>query len=198
MLITKIVKQKHLNRYSIFIGNAYSFSLSERKLTDTRLHIGQNLTKSELAALKLSSHKDKLTEQTYRYVSMRARTEGEVEEYLKRHHVEPTVRQTIIDRLKGIGLLDDRKYTELYIQNRQQLKPSSRQRLILELRKKHVPEKIISSELAKEQDSDATTLRTLIGQKRRQPRYKDDFRLMKFLARQGFHYEDIKEALKSA
>ncbi|PIZ61835.1 hypothetical protein COY17_03540, partial [Candidatus Saccharibacteria bacterium CG_4_10_14_0_2_um_filter_52_9] len=77
----------------------------------------------------------------------------------------------------------------------QLLRPTSRRKMMLELRKKHVADDTIQVALGEEQADEQAALLDIIERKRRQSKYQDDLKLMQYLARQGFGYHDIKAAL---
>ncbi|HZL07761.1 MAG TPA: RecX family transcriptional regulator, partial [Candidatus Dormibacteraeota bacterium] len=66
---------------------------------------------------------------------------------------------------------------------------------IQELRQKHVADDIIQAAVGNEAEDEQAALRTVIERKRRQSKYRDDLKLMQYLAGQGFNYGDIKAAL---
>jgi regulatory protein len=198
MKITSITPQKkRTNRYSVFIDGVYEFSLSEAALLSSKITTGQELTKEEEGELRLLADSDAVYAQTTRYVAMRLRTSWEVSEYLKRKHASPALTQEILSKLSNIGLIDDKRYAMSYVHDRQLLRPTSNRKMVFELRKKHIPVEIIDKVLTSS-DSDTAALKTVIARKREQSRYQDDMKLMQYLARQGFHYGDIKEALASS
>ncbi len=56
---------------------------------------------------------------------------------------------------------------------------------------------IIKSVLEEDETDELNVLLVEVDKKRRQSRYQDDAKLMQYLARQGYGYEDIKKALAS-
>ena len=52
--------------------------------------------------------------------------------------------------------------------------------------------------LAEDEVSDYDSLIELIERKRRQTRYQDDQKLIAYLVRQGFNYQDVRSALDQA
>jgi regulatory protein len=102
-----------------------------------------------------------------------------------------------MQKLVRLGLVDDEKFAEAWVRNRRLLKPVSNRRLTQELRQKHVADEIIGRTLAEDETDEQTVLGELIARKRRQTKYQDDLKLMQYLARQGFAYEDIKSSLTS-
>jgi regulatory protein len=197
MKITSITRQqKRTDRYSIFVDGAYAFSLSEAALLTSGITKGQTLTQKELGELQGVSAHDKLYQKTTRYAVLRPHTTWEVSEYLKRQQASPTLIAEILNKLSNMDLVNDTHYAQAYVHDRQLLRPTSRRKISFELRKKHVAEAIIEAVLVNSEQDDQAALRSLIERKRQQSRYKDDLKLMQYLARQGFHYQDIKEALK--
>jgi regulatory protein len=129
---------------------------------------------------------------------LRPRTRWEIETYLKQKKTSPTLSESILNKLSDKALIDDAKFARAWVNDRRLLRPTSKRKLILELRQKRVEDEIIHKVLSEQDtDSDASALASLIESKRRQSKYQDDLKLMQYLARQGFSYGDIKNALSS-
>ena len=196
MTITAIKKQvKNPDRYSVFIDTRYSFSLSSEALLSSGLIVGQELTAEELKQQKEQSADDKMYNACLNLIARRMRSKGEIELYLKRKKVSPTLLSNILNKLSEKGLIDDKKFANSFINDRNLLKPTSRRKLILELRSKNVPGDIINEVIEDDDQQEKTNLIRIVENKRRQSKYKDDQKLMQYLSRQGFNYSDIKEVL---
>ncbi len=197
MKITRIVEQeKQKGRYSIFVEGKYAFSLSETALLRSGLHAGQELDADELKGWKQQSADDKLYSAALRYAALRPRSRWEVEQYLKRKDAPPALTGQILNKLSSIGLLDDAAFAAAWVADRRLLRPTSRRKLQQELRAKHVSDEMIGQALCSEGADERTALRELIAKKRALPKYQaDPLKFMQYLARQGFHYDDIKNAL---
>lgn len=195
MKITAIKQQaKRADRYSVFVDDKYSFSLSEGALLESKLVSGQELSKEQIGEFKQISAEDKLYNQALRYVAMRPRSVWEIEFYLERKKASPPLVKEILNKLSIIGLLDDKKLAKAFVNDRKLLRPTSRRKMIMELRKKHISQDVIN-EVIGSGDGDDEALATVIAKKRQQAKYQDDLKLMQYLARQGFNYDDIKQAL---
>jgi regulatory protein len=195
--ITKITQQvKHKDRYSIYVDDAYSFSLSDNALLRSGLVKGTELTGQQVKDYQQLSQDDKLYERTLRYVAMRPRSVWEVEFYLKRKDSSEAQIQQIVDKLSQFGYLDDYKFAEAFTHDRRLIRSASTRKIKLELQKKHVASDIIAQVLAEDETDESDMLRQLIVRKRQQSKYRDDeLKLMQYLARQGFGYGEIKSAL---
>jgi regulatory protein len=194
MKITSIKQQvKRPDRYSIYVDEKFAFGLSESGLLASKIAIGQELDKQQFAALKSSAATDKAYGNALRYVVMRPRSMWEMQTYLKRKDVEEPVAELIIQKLTALDLLSDRAFAEAWVANRRLLKATSKRRLRQELKQKRVSESIIDAVLQEDETDERSVLRELIAKKRN--KYPDRTKLMQYLARQGFGYDDIKAAL---
>lgn len=196
MKITAIRQQeRRKDRYSVYVDGTYGFSLSEGALLEAKLASGQELTVDQVKAYKQLSAEDKILGNALRYAAMRRRSRWEMESYLKRKEASPALADQILSKLSDMGFVDDLAFAEAWVANRHLLRPTSRRKLQQELRAKRVPNDIIDKVLKEDQTSDVAELKTMIARKRRQTKYQDDTKLMQYLARQGFGYDDIKNAL---
>lgn len=198
MKVTSIKQQaKRADRYSIFVEGKYAFSLSESALLESKLASGQELSKEQVHEFKKLSADDKLYNQTLRYVAMRPRTRWEIEFYLQRKQASPARINIILNKLSIIGLIDDERLAQMFVNDRRLLRPASRRKMLADLRKKHVADTTIQKVLGTDTRDEMTALAEVIKRKRRQSKYQDDLKLMQYLARQGFNYDDIKHGLQS-
>ncbi|HSX29801.1 MAG TPA: RecX family transcriptional regulator [Candidatus Saccharimonadales bacterium] len=194
MKVTNILQQvKQPGRYSVYVDGKFAFGLSESGLLQSGLASGQELTTTELAAHKKAAGLDKAYGNALRYVAMRPRSEWELTEYFRRKGIDGEATAVIINRLRGLDLLNDAAFAKAWVANRQALKPISKRRLVLELKQKHVAEDIITSAVTQDSKDERNAIKKLIEKKRKS--YTDPQKLLQYLARQGFSYDDIKSVL---
>lgn len=197
MKITDIRRQvKRDDRYSIYGNGKYIFSLSESELLNLGLKVDQEFSASELVNLKNRAILDKAYDRCLNLVMRRPRSEWEIHEYLRRKDYDKDTIQTTLNRLSEAGYVDDLDFARRWIENRRLLKSTSKRKLSLELKQKRVSDEIIQRALEGDKTDEQEVLRELISKKRNQTRYQDDQKLISYLARQGFHYDDINTALE--
>lgn len=197
MKVTSITQQvKNPNRFSVFVEGAYSFSLSADALLDSHLVNGQELTESDIAHFKKLSTEDKAFNLALAYVARRMRSEGELQDYFRRKQYAPELATQILERLRRLGFVDDEEFAKRWVENRRMLRSSSAKKLRLELRQKKISSDIIQMVLSEDETDERQLLRELVAKKRKQSRYQDDEKLMRYLAGQGFNYDDIKSVLQ--
>lgn len=102
--------------------------------------------------------------------------------------------EKVIHDLYAAALLDDQRFAEFYVESRKNLTGISRRRLSLELRQKGVADEIITQTLQDSERSDAAEIQKMILNKRR--RYPDDQKLLAYLQRQGFSYQEARAGIE--
>jgi regulatory protein len=198
MKITNIKQQvKRADRYSVYIDGKFSFALSEAELLRLGIFAGQELTPQQLEDLKDDSVRDKARYQTLGQLSRRARSEWELRDYLKRKDYSPEVIDAVLLQLADYGYVDDKKFAETWVANRRLLKATSARRLKQELKQKRVSDDVIDQVLEEDETDELEVLKDLVARKRKQTKYQDNLKLMQYLSRQGYNYDDIKSALQS-
>lgn len=192
MKITSIKQQvKRADRYSIYVDDKYSFSLSEQELLSIKIKVGQEVTKLELKELLNKAEDDKAYMRVLDYLSRRPRSRWEVGQYLLRKgHNDNTITK-ILNRLSKRGYIDDNKFAESWVRSRRALKHVSKRRLVDELRQKHVSSADISRVIRDDKTDEQEVLRQIIDRKKQQTRYQDQTKLKAYLLRQGFSYDDV-------
>ena len=101
----------------------------------------------------------------------------------------------IFSRLEERGYIDDYRFAELWVENRNISKGASIKKLRLELQQKGISNTITDEVLAKTSRNEADELRKIIMRKAK--KYPDEQKLVQYLLRQGFNYSDISDELSS-
>ncbi len=196
MKITAIKQQvKRQDRYSIYIDGKYVFSFSQNELMNSGLKVGRELTEQELHDLQDTATTDKAYDRALNLISHRPRSEGELRDYLRRKDLADHDITTVINRLRDRGYVDDADFAKRWVATRRLLKSTSKRRLMQELRQKRIADDIIQVVLADDETDERSVLRELVQRKRKQTKYQDNLKLMQYLSRQGFGYDDIKTVL---
>lgn len=136
------------------------------------------------------------------YLSYRPRSEAEVRRYLTNLQLSDNVINQLISRLKELGLIDDAKFVELWIQSRMGTNPIGPKRLVAELLQKGIDKSLILQkldELAGQVDEEKLAIELAAKRVRRYQRLDDRQRaqkLMQFLLRRGFSYDVVRTAVR--
>jgi len=131
-----------------------------------------------------------------RYLSSRARTVREVENYLDERQFDEVTVQETVDRLIELGLLDDARYATEFVQSRLRTKPISRASLSRQLAEHFVPRDLADGALAfvvpeKERENCVSVLRKYWRQLDKLPSEERNERVRLRAVSRGFLYSDI-------
>lgn len=204
-------QQKDQNRINVMVDGVYRFSLDIYQIADLGIKVGREYSEEELVELETESQFGKLYARALEYTMLRPHSAREIRDYLYRKTRTTKVRNRktgevrdragvsqeladrVFQRLLDKGYIDDEKFTRYWVENRNLTKGASRRKLQAELRSKGVEGAIIDRYLMDSERTDENELQKIIAKKR--ARYPDEQKLMQYLARQGFGYDDIKAAL---
>lgn len=209
MKITSISAQiRDQNRVNVSIDGKYRFSLDTYQLLDLGIKVGLEYDETQLTALEQESRFGKVYARALEYCLMRPRSGREVRDYLykktrptrnKSGELKPGVSTEItsrvFDRLVEKDYIDDIRFTHYWVENRSVTKGVSHRKLVAELRQKGIESSIIEHEFNASERNDNNEIQKIIAKKR--SHYSDDRKLMVYLARLGFDYDDIKQALNT-
>lgn len=194
--ITNIKQQvKNKDRVSVYVDGKYSFSLSTWQFGSANLKVGADISEKRVDELRKESDFGKMYDRTLMWLMLRPRSTWEVEDYLRRKTDDEAIREQLLSAFKEKKYIDDQDFAQRWVANRRLLKSISKLKLRQELLKKRVPKEIIDQALEEDDTNEVEVLSELIAKKRKISRYQDDRKLMEYLARQGFRYGDIKDAL---
>ena len=209
MKITSIsVQTRNKNRVNVSVDGKYRFSLDVFQLSDLGIKVGKSYDEAELLALEQEGQFGKVYARALEYCFMRPHSAKEVRDYLYRKTrptrtktgelksgASPEVTTRAYERLVEKGYINDQSFTRYWVENRSLTKGVSRRKLIAELRSKGIEQSMIEQLLSETERHEDDELQKVITKKR--SKYPDDQKLMAYLARQGFSYDDIKVALSN-
>lgn len=192
------------------VDGKYRFSLDIFQVGDLGLKVGKEYNEAELIALESESQFGKLYTRALEYTMMRPHSGREIRDYLwrktrttkyksrsgevkDRAGVSTELTDRVYQRLNERGHIDDEKFARYWVENRNMTKGASRRKLANELRAKGVETGIIYAALAETDRDDQQELQKIIAKKR--ARYPDEQKLIAYLLRQGFSYDDVKSAV---
>ncbi|MBN1483484.1 MAG: RecX family transcriptional regulator [Chloroflexia bacterium] len=141
------VQKKNHRRVSLFLDGKFALGLSLEVVQDFGLRRGMELGDADLAALERAEQGRRAYQDALRLLSYRPRSVVEMRRRLaKKEYEEPQIEE-VIERLLGLGLLDDLAFARLWVENRLALRPRGRRALENELRRKGVPGTMIQQAL---------------------------------------------------
>ncbi len=155
--------------------------------------------------MDFSEKSKKYLENTYRYLSIRNRSEKEIRDYLNTKNAEPEIVEHIVELLKKQKFLDDEVFARGWVTSRARLRPKGKSALKFELLQKGISKELIEKILHEENEDrpdELTQAKNLIGRRMEKlqdaPRQEIYNKVGSFLARRGFDWGTIKKAIDQA
>ncbi|HSD82393.1 MAG TPA: RecX family transcriptional regulator [Anaerolineae bacterium] len=199
--ITALVAQKkNPERVNVYLDGKFAFGLAA--IEAVRLKRGQVLTDSDIERLQAADDVEKAREKALQFLSNRPRSEWEVRQnLLKAGYGDETI-DRVLERLRGVALVDDAAFVRYWLDNRAQFKPRGAVALRQELRRKGVDREVIDAVLEEsEHAEDQAAIQAALAKADRYrllPRPEFAQKLGAYLARRGFDYETVREAVQAA
>jgi regulatory protein len=194
--ITAIQPQKrNPNRVNVHLDGEFAFGLA--RITAAWLKVGQELEQSRIDKLLAEDAGEVAYQLALRYLSYRPRSVKEITDHLRKHETPEAVIAEIVERLAETGMVDDVKFTRMWIENRADFRPRGAYALRAELRQKGIGDAVIETALG---DLDETALALQAGRKKAAQLKTAEEQVFKqkmygFLSRRGFGYETISEVV---
>ena len=195
-IITALEPQKRSkDRVNVYLDGEFAFGLAA--IHAVNLRVGLWLSDEEAAALKAADEVERAREKALDYLSYRPRSEAELQRYLLDRDFSEAVAEDVMQRLRSVGLVDDREFARYWVENRVRFRPRGKRALVQELRQNGVAPEVIEEALAGF-DEVAAVKGVFEEQARRLAHLPPDLfrrRLIERLVRRGFPYGVIEEIL---
>jgi len=200
--VTKLGGQKRRkNRVSVWLDGDFAFGLSREVALSFDLKEGDLLDRAKINRLQSAEAEVQARELALHFLSYRMRTEKEVRDKLRQKGIQGACIQKIVQRLKRMGLLNDREFAREFARSKVRRGFLGERAMRQELRKKGVAqnllEKVITEVYA---ENDPVNLARALVNKRK-GRYMDleekQYRkkMQDLLLRKGYDWEVIGEVL---
>jgi len=144
----------------------------------------------------MNSTHELLLVDAYRLLSRRPQSEKELRTKLQQYGYKKKIEDLldninyVVEQLKKEEYIDDKKFADWYVSQRQDFRPRSKRRLTVELTQKGISDEII--EIALEGYNEELVLKKLIEKKKEGYSTEE---LINYLLGQGFPYDLIKTVL---
>ncbi len=194
--ITSIEIQKDKSRINLYLDGKFSMGLPVDAIVEFNLSKGKFIDSSTLNSLKSYNDKSKVKQSAINYLSYRQRSVKEIRTHLLSKDFNSDLVEIVIDDLINSGYLDDRKFAEMYVDEKTRLNNLGSVRIKYELRQKGIDEDIIEVSLDKA-ETDYDGLAEIVIKKYPKDKSKDRqtwFRKVAgFLQRKGYNYDSVKK-----
>src|SRR5689334_19315727 len=132
-IITSVEPQKKdPHRFNIYLDGQFAFGADEDLVVNFRLLKGKEIPREDLDKLLFEATVGKLMDRLYGLLGRRARSEKEIRDYLRnlsfkrkikeKEELTEVVIESLIERLKKKGLIDDVQFAQSWAESRRKSK----------------------------------------------------------------------------
>jgi len=195
--ITEIRSGKQGKRVNIFIDGRFALALDAAIAIQEKLRTDTELDSNRIKELVKIDEIHRGLDTATRYLGYRPRSEMELRNQLQRRGFTAEIIDSVINKLKEQGLVDDISFARFWTENRESFSPRSQYLTACELKQKGINGEIIARSVSNIDDGDSAYRIALIKARRLNKIDFPDFRkrLGGYLQRRGFSYEIINQTL---
>ena len=198
MTVTKI-EPVTKTRYKVYVDGQFAFVLYKGELS--RYHIAED---SELEEKTYQSIRKEIILKRAKLRAMHllndmGRTESQLRTKLLRNDYPSDIVEEAIAYVKSFGYINDAEYTRSFIENRKEKK--SKKEIYAALCQKGLPKDLIETALEEcyVDDDSIAAIEAIVRKKKFDPKstdYKEMQKMMGYLVRKGFRYDDIRQVIQ--
>jgi regulatory protein len=189
-IVTALKAQKrNQRRVNVYLDGEFAFGLE--RIVAAWLYVGQELSEEKITSLQEEDQREAAYQKALNFIQYRERSEAEIQQHLKEQNLSEEIAGQVIERLRRSGLVDDQRFAQAWIENRNEFHPRSRRALAYELRQKGIDPGAIQDAL-QDVDEEQLAFQAAVKQFRKfQSLEWPEFRqkMLGVLARRGFSYE---------
>jgi regulatory protein len=189
-IITGLKAQKRNHRrVNVYLDGEFAFGLE--RIVAAWLQVGQELSEEKIAVLLGEDRQEAAYQKALNFIQYRERSEAEIQQHLKEQKLPEEIANEVIERLRRSGLVNDHRFAQTWVENRNEFHPRSRRALAYELRQKGIDPGAVQDVL-QDVDEEQLAYQAAVKQARKYQTLEwPDFRqkMLGYLARRGFSYE---------
>jgi regulatory protein len=196
--------RRHPGEWHISLDGDYVFTLDGATLVAEALAVGMELSENDIMRLRAAADERRIYDAALSFLTARPRSRAEVRRRLQRPRPNrqppaPEAIDRVLARLERLGLLDDREFSDFWVEQRERFSPRAASAVRFELRQRGVAREITEGAVDAEQDEERALaagrqkLRSLGGLDYETFRT----RLGPFLLRRGFSYSIARQVTKT-
>ena len=170
--------------------------VGESEIADFALYTGRDLNPEELRTLQTTLHRSGLRSRALELLSRKPQSRRELERKLEEWGAEEQEIEEICSRMEDLGYLNDETYAGQVVRHFT-AKGYGPRKIRDELYRRGVPRELWDDAIEEEEEDPAEFLDTFIAKKMagKDPDRKELSKVSAALARRGFDWEDIREAM---
>jgi regulatory protein len=196
--ITALKAQKrNPNRINVYLDGIFAFGLA--RVVAAWLQVGETLSEEKIDSLQNEDTLEVAYQKSLHFLGYRPRSENEVRRKLTEKGFSGEVIDSVSERLKTSGLIEDQQFAKIWVENRATFRPRSHRLMAIELRQKGVTDDAIQEALDSSVDDGTLAYDAAVRYSRRLSglvwgEFRE--RIYAYLRRRGFSYGTITAAVQ--
>lgn len=198
-VVTSIKPQKSKKRVSVYLDGKFGFGIDLENFMKLRLKVEDELSEEEVEKIVRKAEFQKVYDKLLKFVTLRLRSEKEINDWLRKHKVHKSLFKDLFNRLKRLELPDDEKFARWWVGQRMNFRPRAKRILNYELRRKGVDKNIIQDVLSEIKIDEEKIAKELLEKKKyrwkKLEKLEKRKKMSEFLGRKGFGWGTIKQVV---
>lgn len=184
-------------KVNVSLDGNYAFNLEADVALKERIKVGQEISASQMEALKKAGCQQKCYNAATRLIGYRPRSEYEIRQRLIQRGFDNDTIEAVLIRLKEHDLINDGNFARFWRDTRQSFSPRSQWLTKAELKQKGVPNEIIDQVVGDISDIDNAyhAAKKKAGSLTTVDHHNFQRRLGEYLKRRGFSYSVIRKTI---
>ena len=141
---------KDPQRVNVFVSGEFAIGVSLNTISKEGLYVGKTLSAEDYARVERAESGDRAFQAALRLLEARLRSVAELRDRLRRKEFADEQIDAAIERLTGLGMLDDAAFARLWVESRQAVRPRGASVLRDELRRKGIDRTLAEAILSDE------------------------------------------------
>lgn len=205
-------QKKDPDRVNIFVDGEYAFGMYVNDVVGESIFVGKEISEDEILHILRKDITSRLYNRCLDILTGTLKTEKQIRDHINKVYRQrasdwdtrsvmsddiTAVADEIIDRLNGLGLIDDSKFAKAYISSYYLSKPVSLYELKGKLLSKGIAKEIIDDAFYDMELDELEMLKYALQKKSKNDRIKKgDDKLIQYLSRKGFSWDLISTMIE--
>jgi len=191
--VTALKPQKNKKKVNVYLNGEFAFAINLDNLVKFKLKVKNKYTDEDINKIIHEVNLSDICNKLIKFAVLRPRSEQEISNWLKRKKVSQKTSQELFNKLKRLGLLNDKNFAKWWIEQRVQFKAKSKKEIKYELMQKGINKNIIEESLHDFNVDEFVLAKKVLTKYKYNNSPQKSFA---YLARKGFDFETIKKVIK--
>ena len=185
-------------KYRVYIDDEFAFVLYKGELFKYQIHKDEEISEETIAGIKKEVLVKRAKLRAMHLLNAMPRTEQQLREKLAQNEYPEDVIEEAVSYVKSFGYINDEAYIRNFIISRKNSK--SKREIVMLLGQKGLRGELVDNivEEMYAEESELSTIKEIMRKKRWNPsemEEKEKQKMLAYLMRKGFSYEEIRRAL---